>query len=422
MGFRTSLGSFARPKHSGGLAVAGLIVACGWSAPVQAADPLLKQLFDRQAAAAIEEAKSPRKALDPSVDGARFLMLATGRLLEGTVRPDPHGYRIETSDASQFFTFDQVTFSARDLREAYQKMCSANSGTPARRDLRLGRWCLENRLPHEAVYHLRKVLEGDPANQEAKSLLARLEAASTAGGFVRVGGIADQTAADAKLVESLARLSPPAVKEFVLGVQPILLARCGSTKCHGGPASTGFRLERVRLAAGGNRAATGRNLESVLSQVDPQFALRSPLLQKAAEAHGQASRAPLSGQVAAEQTARLSAWLQTVGPELNRLKQQDSSRRSVEKLAQAGKPQPHRDPLVVPASGSGIEPGPIRQDTARQDTGRQDAARLETVHPSSWPQGCTAPASQSQKPRTNSANDLGPLTDPFDPTQFNRGK
>jgi hypothetical protein len=416
MGFRTSLGHLARTKLNGRLTAAGLIVACGWSAPVQAADPLLKQLFDRQAAAAIEEAKSPRKAPDPSVDGARFLMLATGRLLEGTVRPDPHGYRIETSEASLFFTFDQVTFSASDLHDAYLKMCSVDSGPPARRDLRLGRWCLENRLPHESAYHLRKVLEVDPTNQEAKSWLSRLEAASTAGGFVRVGGIADQSAPDAKLVESLARLSPPAVKEFVLGVQPILLARCGSSKCHGGPASTGFRLERVRLAAGGNRAATGRNLESVLSQVDPQFALRSPLLQKASEAHGQATRAPLSGGVSAEQTARLSAWLKAVGPELSRLKQQDSTRRSIEKIAQAGKPQAHRDPMVFPASASGIDQGPVRQNT-----GRPEAARLETVHPSSWP-GVDSAAGQSQKPRTNSANDLGPLTDPFDPTQFNRGK
>jgi hypothetical protein len=384
---------------------------------VQAADPLLKQLFDRQAAAALEEAKSPRKAPDQFAEGARFLMLANGRLLEGTVHPDPHGYRIETSDASQFFTFDQVTFSARDPREAYQKMCSADSGPPSRRDLRLGRWCLENRLPHEAAYHLRNVLEVDPANQDAKSLLSRLEAASTTGGFVRVGGIADQTAPDAKLVESLARLSPPAVKEFVLGVQPILLARCGSSKCHGGPAAMSFRLERVRLAAGGNRAATGRNLESVLNQIDPQFALRSPLLQKAVEAHGQASRAPLSGNVAAEQTARLTAWLQTVGPELSHLKQRDSTRRSIDNLAQDGKPQPHRDPMVVPVSASKVDQGPIRQDTARQDP-----ARLETVHPSSWPAGDAASGSQSQKPRTNSANDLGPLSDPFDPAQFNRGK
>jgi hypothetical protein len=47
---------------------------------------------------------------------------------------------------------------------------------------------------------------------------------------------------------------------------------------------------------------------------------------------------------------------------------------------------------------------------------------METVHPSSWPAGDAASGGQSQKPRTNSANDLGPLSDPFDPAQFNRGK
>ncbi len=105
------------------------------------------------------------------------------------------------------------------------KMCATEpTTTPVRRDIRLGRWCLENRLPREAAFHLRKVLEFDPSNQEAKALLTRLEAAQTApGGFVKVGGMTEHVAPDAKVVESLARLSPDRVKEFVIGVQPILL-------------------------------------------------------------------------------------------------------------------------------------------------------------------------------------------------------
>jgi hypothetical protein len=402
MGFRTSLGPRAQSKLGASLAALGLIVASGSNGHLLADDPLLKQLFDRQAAAAIEEAKSPRKPIDPSIEGSRFLMLATGRMLEGAVHADPHGYRIETSDASQFFTFDQVIFFARDLQDAYQKMCARETGAPSRRDLRLGRWCLENRLPHEAAFHLRKVLEVDPANQDARALLARLDAASASGGFVRVGGVREPTTPDARLVESLARLSPPAVKEFVLGVQPILLARCGSTKCHGSQTTTALRLDRVRFGAGGNRATTGRNLESVLNQIDPQFALRSPLLQKAAEPHGHATRAPLSGSVAAEQTARLRAWLQTVSPELNRLKQQDSTRRSIETISQAGKPQPHRDPSVVPAAATTIDQAPIHQATQAPS----DAAV----------------GRRSSKKQDKPPTDLGPLTDPFDPSQFNRGK
>jgi hypothetical protein len=402
MGFRASLGIFARPKLRNILAVvavACLPAALGVGGRARADDPLLKQLFDRQAAVAIQEAKSPHKAQAPSVEGGRILVLMDGRVVDGTIRADLHGYRVETPEASLFFAFDQVKLVARDRNEAYQKLCATDPGTHLRRDLRLGRWCLDNRLPREAAFHLRKVLEIDPTNQEARSLLTRLEVAQTAGGFVKVGGVADQSGPDAKVVESLARLSPDAVKEFVIGVQPILVARCA--RCHDGTVPSSFRLERVHLAGGGNRMITGRNLEAVLHQVDPQFIRRSPLLQKAVEAHGGTSHGPLSGGGADVQKARLMAWLRSVAPELNRLNREDSSRRSTEKVAQAGKPQALRDPLVVPASATGID----QPETVH---GAMPAVSGPTVAP---------PAAQDKPP-----TDLGPLTDPFDPSQFNRGK
>jgi hypothetical protein len=404
MGFRASLEITAQLKHCVAFGVLCLFVALGLNDQARADDPLLKQLFDRQAAAAIEQARSPHKTPVPSTPGARILVLSDGRVVDGTISGDLHGYRVATADANLFFTFDQVKLVARDRNEAYQKMCATDPGTHVRRDLRLGRWCLENRLPREAAFHLRKALEVDPTNKEAKDLLTRLEAAQTTGGFVKVGGTGERVIPDAKVVESLARLSPASVKEFVIGVQPILLARCGSARCHGGPEATSFHLDRVHLAAGGSRLITGHNLDSVLRQVDPQFARRSRLLQKASEAHGALSHAPLSGGGADVQKARLTAWLQSVAPELRRLNQEDSSRRSVEKIAQAGKPQsqPHRDPLVVPASATAINP-PTTVDVA-------------IPPPSEFP-----PRGAPQTPE-KPANDLGPLTDPFDPTQFNRPK
>ncbi|HET6328594.1 MAG TPA: hypothetical protein VFG04_28180 [Planctomycetaceae bacterium] len=395
MGFRGPLGIFAPSKLGQAVAVISLLTTLGPHDRARADDPLLKQLFERQAKAAMEEAKSPPKAPVLPAEGATILILMDGRVIDGTIRADLHGYRVQTSDANQFFSFDQVRLVARDRNDAYQKMCAMEPGNHVRRDLRLGRWCLENRLPQEAAFHLRKVLENDPVNQEAKSLLTRLEASQATGGFVKVGAVIDR-GADPKIVESLSRLSPATVKEFVIGVQPILMSRCG--RCHSSSEAKSFRLERVHLASGGNRSITGRNLETVLHQIDPQFSRRSPLLMKATEAHGGALHAPLSGGGADFQKARLTAWLQSVAPELNRLNREDASRRSTEKIAQAGKPQPHRDPLVVPASSVGIDQVEVARDTT--------------------PGGPTVVAPPPEKP----ANDLGPLTDPFDPSQFNRGK
>jgi hypothetical protein len=377
------------------------LAALGLPERARADDPLLKQLFDRQAAAAIERAKSPQPTPALPAEGAQILVLTDGRVVDGTIRADLHGYRVETAEANLFFAFDQVKLVARDRNDAYQKMCATDPGKHLQRDLRLGRWCLENRLPREAAFHLRKVLEVDPANQEAKSLLMRLEASQTAAGVIQVGSIAEQASRDARIVESLARLSPTAVKEFVIGVQPILMARCGRCHSNGAGAGTSFRLERVHLAGGGSRTTTGRNLESVLHQVDPQFTRRSPLLLKAIEAHGGLSRAPLSGGGSDVQKVRLLAWLQSVAPELNRLNREDASRRATDKIAQAGKPQPHRDANVVPASASGTD----------------RPAVVPSPVPTSGSEVFIPPPAQD-KP----ANDLGPLTDPFDPSQFNRRK
>jgi hypothetical protein len=426
MRFRASLNFYTQRRAWHPLGFACLVAFLGPTASVRADDPLLKQLFDRQAAAAVEQAKSPHKA-PTAPEGSHILVLADGRVIDGAIRGDLHGYRVETPEASMFFTFDQVQLVARDRHEAYDKMCATEpTTTPMRRDIRLGRWCLENRLPGEAAFHLRKVLEFDPSNQEAKALLTRLQAAQTTpGGFVKVGGMTEHVAPDAKVIESLARLSPDRVKEFVIGVQPILLARCGSVRCHGGPTKTSFHLDRVHLAAGGNRQITGRNLDAVLQLVDPQYARRSLLLAKAAEAHGGAAHPPLAGGASDVQKARLVAWLSSVAPELNRMNREDAARRSVEKIAQAGRPETHRDPLVVPASAN----FPVwnsfpASNTVPASNAGVDASMIQPT--ASLPRAGTAssgskPSANSGNP-ANSSNDLGPLTDPFDPAQFNRGK
>ena len=320
-------------------------------------------------------------------------------------RGDLHGYRVETAEANLFFTFDQVKLVARDRNEAYQKMCATEPGTHVRRDLRLGRWCLENRLPREAAFHLRKVLEVDPTNKEAKDLLTRLEAAQTTGGFVKVGGTAERVVPDAKVVESLARLSPAAVKEFVIGVQPILLARCGSARCHGGPEATSFHLDRVHLAAGGKPAHHGAQSRFCAASgrsaiCPPQSALaeserssRSIVARSAFRRRGRCPENAAYG-VAAERRARTEAF---------------ESRRLVTSFGR--KDRASRQAAVATPSGSAGRAG-FRNRNQSADCPSTSPSRLRA---SFRPRG----ASQTpEKP----ANDLGPLTDPFDPTQFNRPK
>jgi hypothetical protein len=122
------------------------------------------------------------------------------------------------------------------------------------------------------------------------------------------------------------------------------------------------------------------------------------------------------------QKARLVAWLSSVGPELTRMNRDDAARRSVEKIAQAGRPETHRDPLVVPASATfptsntvpASNSGPALNNVPPNASGI-DASMIQPT--ASLPRAATANSGSG-----NSSNDLGPLTDPFDPAQFNRGK
>ena len=332
----------------------------------------------------------------------RVLVLKSGRVLQGSIHSDSRGYFVDAGQSSTYFPFDIVRFVAPDLAAAHRMMSDSISDRSARRDMLLGRWCMENGLKREAADHFRTVLVADRSNREARECLNRLAQEEAATMPQRGGG--SGRGGDAAYPESLARLPRSSVREFVLGIQPMLLARCGSARCHGtaDPSLTAssFRLENVRLSQGSNRAATARNLEAVLGMIDGQFPTQSPLFERGLAAHGGlASRSPLDGPSGRAQEARLRRWVESVAPEMNRLNRQEASRKFVSRFAKSGAAA-LKDPNVVPASAEEEE----RQERPERTTG--GPAGLRPVL------GTAALDRASQR-------DLGPLTDPFDPAQFN---
>ncbi len=195
------------------------------------------------------------------------------------------------------------------------------------------------------------------------------------------------------------------MREFVIGVQPILLARCGSVKCHGTadpktPSTTSsFHLEHVRISQGSNRAATARNLEAVLKLLDGQFPSQSPFFQKGLQPHGGiVLRNPLDGAAGRAQEMRLRRWVESIAPERNRIAREQASRDFIGRFSRSANAPTLRDPNVVPA-------GATMGDTANavvppeRTSPRVDAAAA--FHNSNV----------SPKP-------LGPQTDAFDPARI----
>ena len=341
----------------------------------------------------------------PKADSAAasVLLLKSGRVVQGTVRADSRGYFVESRRSTLYFPFSHVKFVASDMHEAYTKLCEAVGGTSAHRDLILGRWCLENDLRPEAAEHFQNVLTFEPSNREARQALARLDASR---GEDAGNERAAKPPAESQFPESLSRLSGSAVREFVIGVQPILLARCGSVKCHGTadpktPSTTSsFHLEHVRISQGSNRAATARNLEAVLKLLDGQFPSQSPFFQKGLQPHGGiVLRNPLDGAAGRAQEMRLRRWVESIAPERSRIAREQASRDFIGRFSRSANAPTLRDPNVVPA-------GATMGDTANaivppeRTSPRVDAAAA--FHNSNV----------SPKP-------LGPQTDAFDPAGFN---
>jgi len=101
----------------------------------------------------------------------------------------------------------------------------------------LARWCLANGLPDEARANALAVLEKAPDDVRAKYLLFALTGSKTTGGTggedtvtVKQITIADDAAAKVYTDEGAKQII-----SFGRDIQPILISKCGTPKCHGDP-------------------------------------------------------------------------------------------------------------------------------------------------------------------------------------------
>lgn len=108
-----------------------------------------------------------------------------------------------------------------------------------------------------------------------------------------VGLLADSAWAQSEPARPLP--NPEARLAFTRRVQPILFNCCGSLACHGRQNAPGLQLRVPVRFSQLTPTMTEHNLEQVLSLINLEKPLESPLLQRAVQAHGGGSRPPLPG-------------------------------------------------------------------------------------------------------------------------------
>ena len=339
----------------------------------------------------------PSSPPDPTVPDQGVLVLRSGRVVEGRITASANGYVVHRDKGNFLVPYDLILLQARDIHDAYDKQKRTMTVPTAENHMLLAKWCMTYQLFDEAKEQLKQAIIMEPARQEAREMLIRLEelmkldqpteSATTKTPEPR------QVEVEPIPTESLARLSEQTTLQFVRKIQPLVVNKCGNARCHGSAGTSSFRISHVRSGTFTNQVNVERNLAALLQQIDPDQPAKSPLIQVPSEGHGTGGRPIFVGNGGQIQQRLLWQWTQTVAKELRTQRERDGSQpRLVSK--QPSKPTSH--------------------DTVRQVSGQTAATPQKSVIPAD------ADSEESADEQTLREILGDSSADPFDPAAFNR--
>ncbi len=269
--------------------------------------------FALVAAAALargQEPPAPPPAFAPGV-----LVLRDGNVVEGDVAVGPGGYRVRAAGQERTLPADAVRFHAAGRDDAVKFFAAPIAPGDAAGRVKLGQWCAVNGLREAALEHASDALRLKPAAPAALALAASMEEslrrfpANGAKPAAKADG--DVKQATFEVVEAAPEVPAEAYSLFATRVQPVLTNLCVS--CHAKPDHAGaFKMTRTPGLDAGPRA-TRANLLAALTQVRKDDPANSPLLVKAASAHGGMKLPVLSGR-AAPAYQSLLMWVAVAAP------------------------------------------------------------------------------------------------------------
>ncbi|QDS89396.1 hypothetical protein EC9_35950 [Rosistilla ulvae] len=237
---------------------------------------------------------------DPQTDRPTVL-LDNDQVLFGKAKQEGDRIVIEQSDGAIIrLPVDSVRCWGPDIKSLFQFRMDQRERPSIRSHLIDARWCLNNGLYREAANELLQLYELSPENAEGKRLEQQLRTLTE-----RVQPVSAEEPVVADKVTDHVHISPLATQQFTRVIQPILMNRCGS--CHDTTDNSKFSLLRLPGVSRVSASMTHRNLQHVVSWIDTNDPLKSPLLDYAQRGHGGSDSAPL-GKSQARAFESLAYW------------------------------------------------------------------------------------------------------------------
>lgn len=240
-----------------------------------------------------------------------LVVLASGQVMEGTVRQETLGYMVTLANGEVLIPFSMVRTAAASRLDAYQRMRDGFVKPSANDRIELAKWCLDNGLADPARQEALAALRLEPDRREARLLLQQVERQTDASSTTSGGSLTGAKAPLPVTPRSTAGIPRAEIAQFVRQVQPLLVNRCGNARCHGSASDSRFQLES--LSSGLNRYQSDLNLSRVLGFLDPDSPLESLLLIRALEGTGP-HRDVFTGSRSDLQRKALSDWVEAAAP------------------------------------------------------------------------------------------------------------
>jgi len=217
------------------------------------------------------------------------VLLHNGHTLRGTVQFQADRCLLDLSSGIQVrLKRESIAFIGETMLEVYAFQRATVNPGDVTATLRFAAWCMQQGLLKEAGLQLEnagRIRQRDPRIQHLQRRLAILNQPPSRRSTLANDSVRAVVSSD-QIQERMSQLSAETIQQFASLIQPMLLNRCGTNRCHGPAANSGLTLIRTASGRPIPQRLTYRNLYNILDQLESGNALTSDLLTAPSSPHG----------------------------------------------------------------------------------------------------------------------------------------